>query len=191
MAAVAKNHLKMLHKRVAVIAPSSLRLPATGVPGFHFSGVTGRPGSGRAPPAPWAAAHLAGLGTLADHFQPLVPMVVDFDLPQLGADQLLGAQTSGVGEVEHESQPLCRDFLPMVGPLQTVSDRAREAPFAVGERPAGVHRARPRATHLDPGEGVGQDVALLDQPAEHRAEHGQGVGGRPRRQLPSERPPVW
>ena len=91
--------------------------------------------------------------------------------PSAGANELAGAQPRAVAEVDQEAKSLRRGRVPAVGPFQAVGNCSDERPLAFGERPGRVQTRFAGTTHLYPRKGVRQDVALLDQPPEHRVEH--------------------
>ena len=115
---------------------------------------------------------LAGLAAFANHVQPVIAMRIDFDGSQRRANELAGAQSSAIAEVDHKAKPLSSARLPAVRPLQTVGDRPQELPLAFGKHPRRIQGRLLGTAHLDAGEWVGQDISPLDQPSEHRAEDG-------------------
>lgn len=123
--------------------------------------------------------------------QPVITGCVDFDAAQCGVSQFADPQSRCVAEIQHEPQPLRSGRLPAVRPLEPVGDGARQHPFSFGESVRGFksHGAL-AAAYLDAGEWVGHDVALLDQPAEHGAEHGKRMRNRTGREVVDKRAPV-
>ncbi len=140
---------------------------------------------------------LAGLVALSNDPDPRVAVCVRVDRTQLGAHEFADSQARGVGEVQHEAQPLRGRLTPAIGPLQAVSHNAEELPLVFGEGVRRVELRWPAASHLDAGERVGQHVALLDEPAVQGVEYRQRIGGRARREVTREgaprgrRPRLW
>ena len=132
---------------------------------------------------------LAGLVALADDPEPGVAVRVRVDRGQSRTHEFADSQARGVGEVQHEAQPLCGRLAPAVGPLQTVGDDPDELPLVLGEGVRRVELRRPAASHLDAGEWVGQHVALLDEPSVQGVEYRQRVGCRARREVAREGAP--
>ena len=104
--------------------------------------------------------------------------------------QFASTQPRAVAEVDQEAKPLGRARLPTVRPLQPLGDRPHELPLTLGKRSRRVQGRLPGASDLDAREGVGQHIPLLDQPPEHRAQHGQRIGSGARGQPAGERPPL-
>ena len=147
------------------------------------------PGSGPGLFAPGRQRHPARACAFAHDVKPAF-FAVDLDRAECGLHQFARSQARRVREVQHEAQALCGGRLPAVGPLQPVSHRTQQRPFDVRKRSGGVHGGRHDAAHLDASERVGQQVALLDQPAEQGAKHRQAVRGGSRRQRARKRPPL-
>lgn len=138
---------------------------------------------------PWQH-HLAGLAAFADHVQPGIAVPVDLDGSKPGVHQFAGTQPGAVAEVDQEAKPLGCARLPTVRPLQPLGDRPYKLPLTLGKGSRRVQGRLPGAADLDAGEGIGQYVPLLDQPPEHRTQHGQRIGPAARGQGASERPPL-
>nr|WKF55604.1 hypothetical protein HUO10_000048 [Paraburkholderia busanensis] len=108
-----------------------------------------------------------------------------------GSDECARTLSGCIGEVQPEAYALGRGRFPAIGPFEAVCNRANEQLFAFAESARRVERRNARASpHLDAGKRVGQNVALLDQPAKQPAEYRERVGGRPRRQVVGEESPV-
>ena len=134
--------------------------------------------------------HLAVLAALADSMQPVVALCIVLDAAQPGVDHLTGSQTRRVPEVQHEAQVPGALLAPSTDLLDAVGDGANERPFLLPEHPGRIKgAATARSLDLHAGEGVGQHIAALDQPAIQRSDHGQCIGGGARRQRCLERAP--
>ena len=84
-----------------------------------------------------------------------VAVRVRVDRTQLGAHEFADSQDRGVGEIQHEAQPLRGRLTPAVGPPQAVSDDPDELPLVLGEGVRRVKLRRPAASHPDAGEDRG------------------------------------
>ena len=81
-------------------------------------------------------------------------MRIDFDGSQRRVNELAGAQSSAIAEVDHEAKPLGSARLPAVRPLQTVGDRPQELPLALGEHPRRIQVACLAPRTLMPANGL-------------------------------------
>jgi len=135
--------------------------------------------------------HPGWLAAFAGDVKPVITCGVDLDVSQSRIGQLADPQSRRVTEIQHETKSLRCGCLPAVRPLKPVGDGACEQPFSFGEGVRGFHgHGALAAAHLDAGKGVGYNIALLHQPAEHGAEHGKRVRNRTRREVVDKRSPV-
>ncbi|MCY1352469.1 hypothetical protein D9M68_497170 [compost metagenome] len=122
---------------------------------------------------------LAWLGALAHQVQPAFAARADLDAAECHSHQFAGAQPRGIPEIEQEAQALRGRRCPAVRPLEPIGDAAGQLPLTGRECPGGVQVSVPLTTsHLEPGKRIGQHIALLDQPSEHRTEYRQCISDR-------------
>ena len=174
-----------------MLASSPSMLPISAVAGSHLDGVTGscrctryRSSAARASEGRATLAALPPLPIRCSQWSPWPSVSI---WPSLASTSSLTRKPGGVGEVQHEPQPLRGAQLPAAAPFEPLRHRLDGGPFPFAEHPH--HRLPLRAVgtaHLEPGEWIGQRVALLDEPPVERAHHRQRIGHRSRRQVARE-----
>ncbi len=121
--------------------------------------------------------HLANLRALAGEVKPPLTTCTGFDAAECDADQLACAQAGRITEIEQKAQTLRGGNRPAMRPFEPIGNRPGQLPFASRKGARDVQFAVAlRAAHPKAGERIREHVALLDQPAKHRADDRQCVG---------------
>jgi hypothetical protein len=164
-AAAAKKRFIAAHNRAVVMPGSPSSLPTNAMAGSHFAGVVGTPRWARyrssAARANGGNATLARFSAVADHVQPSMAMSIDLDRAERGADQLAGAQSRGVGELEHEAQALRGRPLPAMPSVALMHFCADDAADDRSEAKMDRQRNEQRLPSMVPHENCSRSIDQL------------------------------